>query len=101
QQGPVPSAPGRAEDGLQALEDRAGSQLALFTLGARLGERDSDLLACNFQRLRCGVWFNLNGGFAGLSRAGYALAALIVQAHVEFQRPGLLAAGRGADAGDL
>ena len=75
--------------------------LALFTLAARLGKRDSDLLACRFQRVRCGVRLNLNGGFAGPSRAGYARATLVVQAHVEFQWPGLLAAGRGADAGDL
>src|SRR6185295_16723850 len=34
QQGPVPSAPGCAEDGLQALKDSASSQLGLFTLGA-------------------------------------------------------------------
>ena len=75
--------------------------LSFFTLTGRLGEHDPDLLACRLQRVRRGVRLNLDGGFAGRSRSGRARATLVVQAHVEFQCPGLLAAGRGVDTGDL
>ena len=49
----------------------------------------------------CDVRLNAAVASRNCRRAGYARAALVVQAHVELQRRGSLAAGRGADAGDL
>src|SRR5262249_8677588 len=71
----------------------------LVCFGSRSGEYNTDLLACRFQCLYRGVWLDRDDAFPGPS--GHARAAFVLQAQVEFQWPGLLIRGVGADTGDL
>jgi len=83
------------------LEDRGSSNLVLLAVIGRLGEHDPDLPACRLParpRKRSVQSERLLPAPAPRRRSRDSLDVL---AHVEFQRPGLLDGGVGADARDL
>src|SRR6185437_3077434 len=70
QQRPVPLTSGGREDALHTLEDRCSSKLVLFAVIGRLGERDPDLPACRFQRVRWSVRFDRSACLPRQPRTG-------------------------------